>query len=104
MAAKKTVLKFRREEEEVGCEVLMSRALYVEEVDEEDEGDEGEGEGGLYSQPPTDGMEYLRRVIKVATDPAIYRTFHLFFSRAVDTDLLKAKKISAFHGVLNMCE
>jgi hypothetical protein len=63
MAAKKTVLKFRREDEEAGCEVLMSRALYVEEVDEEDEGEEGQ-----YSQPPTDGMEYLRRVIKVATD------------------------------------
>jgi hypothetical protein len=63
MAAKKTVLNFRREDEEAGCEVLMSRALYVEEVDEEDE-----EEGGLYSQPPTDGMEYLRRVIKVATD------------------------------------
>jgi hypothetical protein len=70
MAAKKTVLKFRREDEEAGCEVLMSRALYVEEVDEEDEGDE-EGEEGQYSQPPTDGMEYLRRVIKVATDTAI---------------------------------
>ncbi len=68
MAAKKTVLKFRREDEEAGCEVLMSRALYVEEVDEEDEGDEGDEEGGQYSQPPTDGMEYLRRVIKVATD------------------------------------
>jgi hypothetical protein len=70
MAAKKTVLKFRREDEEAGCEVLMSRALYVEEVDEEDEGDEGEGEG-LYSQPPTDGMEYLRRVIKVAMDSTL---------------------------------
>jgi hypothetical protein len=101
MAAKKTVLKFRREDEEAGCEVLMSRALYVEEV--EDEEDEGEEEG-LYSQPPTDGMEYLRRVIKVATDPAMYISPFLFFSRAVDTDLLKAKKISAFHGVLNMCE
>jgi hypothetical protein len=76
MAAKKTVLKFRREDEEAGCEVLMSRALYVEEVDEEDEGEEGEGEG-QYSQPPTDGMEYLRRVIKVATD-SILQSF-LFF-------------------------
>jgi hypothetical protein len=75
MAAKKTVLKFRREDEEAGCEVLMSRALYVEEVDEEDEG-EGE-EGGLYSQPPTDGMEYLRRVIKVATD-SLVNLFYFF--------------------------
>ncbi len=57
MAAKKRVLKFRREED--GCELLMSRALYVEEVDEEDD------DTVLSSQPPMDGMEYLRRVIKV---------------------------------------
>lgn len=49
----KTILKFPREEDEES-DMLMSKALFVEEVDDEEETD----------QPPTDGMEYLRMVIK----------------------------------------
>ena len=67
MSSKKTVLKFRREEEE-GCETLMARALYVEEVEE----DENEDTNNMTSEPPMDGMEYLRRVIKVP-----YTTFRI---------------------------
>jgi hypothetical protein len=63
MSVKKTVLKFHHEEEEDvegGGEVLMARALYVEGLDDDD--DEADSD----NRPPTDGMEYLRRVIKVS--------------------------------------
>ena len=74
----KSVLKFRREE---GGEVLMARALYVEGLDDDD-ADQG-------NQPPTDGMSYLRMVIKVgAVGLSNQKCYHILGGKVTVNKLL----------------
>ena len=78
----KSVLKFQREE---GGEVLMARALYVEGLDDDDEDDDAD-QG---NQPPTDGMSYLRMVIKVgAVGLSNQKCYHILGGKVTFNKLL----------------